>query len=89
MHNRVQLDKVVLDRCAEPTLIRFSLVRVLLVRNIESIVGGFDNRQGHTMECNSVVECCADNAEGVSSNLTIPIVAFGQHKTLMGCFKTT
>ena len=41
------------------------------------------------MECNSVVECCADNAEGVSSNLTIPIVAFGQHKTLMGCFKTT
>ena len=41
------------------------------------------------MECNSVVECCADNAEVVSSNLTIPIVAFGQHKTLMGCFKTT
>jgi hypothetical protein len=41
------------------------------------------------MECNSVVECCADNAEGVSSNLTIPIVAFRQHKTLMGCFKTT
>ncbi len=25
------------------------------------------------MECNSVVECCADNAEVVSSNLTIPI----------------
>jgi len=25
------------------------------------------------MEYNSVVECCADNAEVVSSNLTIPI----------------
>lgn len=30
------------------------------------------------MECNSVVECCADNAEVVSSNLTIPIPLYGE-----------
>lgn len=32
----------------------------------------------HLMECNSVVECCADNAEVVSSNLTIPIPLYGE-----------
>ena len=73
MHNRVQLDKVVLDRCAEPTLIRFSLVRVLLVRNIESIVGGFDNRQGHQWNVAQLVEHTADNRAVTSSSLVVPI----------------
>ena len=31
-----------------------------------------------SMEYNSVVECCADNAEVVSSNLTIPIPLYGE-----------
>ena len=35
----------------------------------------------HIMECNSVVECCADNAEGVSSNLTIPIPLYEEIRT--------
>ena len=30
-----------------------------------------------------------DKGETIGSNPIIPIVAFGQHKTLMGCFKTT
>lgn len=41
--------------------------------SIPSFGNGGSNPPFPTMECNSVVECCADNAEVVSSNLTIPI----------------